>query len=187
MDRRITTAAGLALTAGLGFLAACSDYREDTTARNQQSMTTNAVPSSAEMFRAADPGIARYFDTSYAYVLFPEIGKGGVGIGAASGDGVAYRGGMVDGYVRMTQVTVGAQIGGQTYREVIFFQDQRAYDRFKQGGLNFSANASAVIVRSGAAAANDYRDGVAVFVLPIGGAMAEASLGGQSFSFTPAR
>lgn len=188
----------LASFTAFALLAGCSDYREDTRSNppmgqsrqdmsgpgagpGQGSSSMNAM----NMFTATDPSIRRFFDTAYAYAIFPEIGKGGAGIGAAHGDGYVYEQGRLVGTVEMTQVTVGAQIGGQTYREVIFFQDAAALNRFKSGGTQFAANASAVVVKSGAAATNDYRDGVAVFVLPIGGFMGEAAIGGQGFKYRP--
>lgn len=169
----------------LVLLAGCSEYREETrTAARNETMTSRA-PGTVAMFRQRDPSLGKYFDNAYAYAIFPEVAKGAAGIGAANGSGVVYQGGKVVGYTELTQVTVGAQIGGQSYREVIFFQDARAFDKFKSGRLEFAANASAVIVESGAGATNDYRDGVAVFAMPNAGAMLEAAIGGQTFTFRP--
>ncbi|MBX9640535.1 MAG: hypothetical protein K2X97_12620 [Mycobacteriaceae bacterium] len=180
MIRTIAMTSLFALIASVG---GCSDYREDTRSTVRNETITSRSPGATAMFRQGDPTISKFFDSAYAYAVFPEISKGAAGIGAANGSGVVYQGSAIAGFSEMTQITVGAQIGGQTYRMVVFFQDARAFDRFKSGNLEFSANASAVIVKSGAAAANDYRDGIAVYVQPIAGAMAEAAIGGQRFTF----
>ena len=48
------------------------------------------------------------------------------------------------GAAERTQVTIGAQLGGQGYSEIVFFKDQAALDDFKRNNLEFAANASAV-------------------------------------------
>jgi lipid-binding SYLF domain-containing protein len=132
---------------------------------------------------AKDPGLRDVIDKAYANAVFPKIGKGGVIVGGAYGRGVVHEQGMMIGYADMTQASVGAQLGGQTYSEIISFENKEALERFKQNKLALSANLSAVIVESGAAKAARYTDGVAVFVMPRAGAMAEASVGGQKFTF----
>jgi lipid-binding SYLF domain-containing protein len=125
------------------------------------------------------------FDNSYGYVIFPNIGKGAIGVGGAAGNGIVFEHGNAVGSAKMKQVTVGFQLGGQVYREVIFFQDKTALDRFKGGNFEFSAQASAVAVKTGASANVKYRDGVMVFSQEKKGLMYEASIGGQKFGYTP--
>ena len=107
------------------------------------------------------------------------------GIGGASGDGTVFQGGESIGSSSMSQVTIGLQLGGQTYREAIFFKDKAALDSFKQGNYEMAAEASAVAVKSGAAKNAGYERGVAIFTMAKGGLMFEASIGGQKFSFEP--
>ena len=97
--------------------------------------------------------------------------------------GIVYEQGAAIGYADLTQASIGAQLGGQTYSEVIAFENKQALDNFKQNKLELSANLSAVIVESGKAKAAKYENGVAIFVMPRAGAMAEASVGGQKFTF----
>ncbi len=104
-------------------------------------------------------------------------------VGGGYGRGIVYEQGAMIGYADITQATVGAQIGGQTFSELLVFQSKEALDRFRQNKLEFSANASAVIMKKGAAKAARFENGVAIFVEPRAGAMAEASVGGQKFTF----
>ena len=122
---------------------------------------------------------------AYAYAIFPEVGKGGFIVGASHGDAEVYEQGKLIGRAKMTQTTVGAQVGGQTYAEVILFENKEALERFKTSRFEGSTAATAIGGTKGAAAACKYKDGVAVMVLPLKGAMAEAAGGGQKFAFEP--
>ncbi|MGD2118288.1 MAG: YSC84-related protein [Chromatiales bacterium] len=134
-------------------------------------------------FKNNDPSLKSFFNQASGYVVFPTVGKGGIGIGGAYGEGVVYAGGQVIGYSSLKQVTIGFQLGGQAYSELIFFKDKATLDRFKSEKVEFDAQLSAVAATAGAAANADYSSGVAVFTLTKGGLMYEASVGGQHFSF----
>ncbi|MFC3881948.1 YSC84-related protein [Algoriphagus namhaensis] len=134
-------------------------------------------------FLEDDPTMSSFFNSAYGYVILPNVGKGGLGVGGASGNGVAYEKGTMIGFARMTQVTIGFQAGGQKYSEVVFFEDKEAFDRFKENKVEMSAQVSAVAAASGVSANAKYVDGVAVFTRTIGGLMYEASVGGQQFKF----
>ena len=146
----------------------------------QMEMATEAIAS----FKSADPGLETYFKQAYGYAVFPSVGKGGFVFAGAFGRGIVYERGEPVGRTTLKQATFGLQIGGQSFREIIFFKDKAALDRFKTGTSEFSAQASAVVAREGAAATTSYdSSGVAVFVQIKGGAMLEASIGGQKFDY----
>ena len=142
-----------------------------------------------------------FFNNAYGYAVFPNIGKGGIGIGGSYGEGKVYMRGNPTGKVKMGQVTIGFQLGGQVFSQIIFLQDKRAFDEFTSGSFEFAAQASAVALTlgtsaqagtsgTGAAAGSQqapahYVSGYAVFTLAKGGLMYEASIGGQKFSYTP--
>jgi hypothetical protein len=149
-----------------------------------------------------------FFAKSYGYAVFPTVGKGGIGIGGAYGKGRVYAAGNYVGDTSMTQVSIGLQLGGQAYSQIIFFEDQRAYDEFTSGNFEFGAQASAVAITAAASAeatttgtsagasggkhdattttaGTEYHKGMAVFTVAKGGLMYEASIGGQKFSYTP--
>ena len=135
-------------------------------------------------FVKSDHLMQSLFENAYAYVIFPNIGKGGIGIGGAAGNGIVFQNGTPIGSAKMKQVSFGFQFGGQTYREVIFFENEEALDRFKQNNFEFAAQASAVAVNKGASANVKYRDGVMVFTQEKKGLMYEASIGGQKFDYS---
>ena len=136
-------------------------------------------------FLKEDPGMSKFFEGSHGYLIFPNVGKGGLGLGAAAGNGVAFENGAMIGYAKLSQVSVGFQAGGQAYREVVFFETSDQMDRFKKNKIEFSAQVSAVAAASGASANAKYVEGVAVFTMAKGGLMYEASVGGQRFKFNP--
>ena len=136
-------------------------------------------------FKKTDPGIDTFFSKAHGYVVFPEITKGAIGVGGAAGDGTVFERGTAIGSSSMTQVTIGLQLGGQTYSEVILFKDKEALDNFKRGKYELAAGASAIALKEGASKTADYNNGVAIFTMGTGGLMFEASIGGQKFSFEP--
>jgi lipid-binding SYLF domain-containing protein len=117
------------------------------------------------------------------YAVFPKVGKGAVGIGGAYGKGVLYEGGAITGYCDLSQASIGLQLGGQAYTEIIAFETPGALARFKTGNFAFGAQATAVALKSGAGANAKYADGVAVFTMNEAGLMYEAAIGGQKFSY----
>jgi lipid-binding SYLF domain-containing protein len=134
-------------------------------------------------FVEADWRMEDRFKEAYGYVIFPNVGKGGLGVGGAAGNGIVYQGGQEIGAAKLSQLSIGFQAGGQAYREIIFFEDKEALDRFMGNNFEFSAQASAVAVTAGASAKADYEGGVMVFTMQKGGLMYEASIGGQKFKF----
>ncbi|MBS9464312.1 lipid-binding SYLF domain-containing protein [Flagellimonas sp. 389] len=131
----------------------------------------------------ADSGLNTFFNNSAGYVIFPNVGKGGLIVGGASGNGVLYENGIAVGTAGLKKLNIGLQAGGQSIIEVIFFETEGDIKTFKEEDFSFAAEASAVAVKSGIAVNAKYKDGVAVFALPKAGLMANASVGGQKFSY----
>ncbi len=138
-----------------------------------------------ELFKKTDSKIQRLFDTATGYAVFGTVTKGAIGIGGAHGNGEVFEKGKLIGTASLTQVTVGLQLGGQEYSEVIFFENQEALNSFKSSKFAMSAQLSAVAAAEGASADAKYRQGVLVFTITKGGLMFEASVGGQKFKFKP--
>ncbi|MGF1693790.1 YSC84-related protein [Photobacterium kagoshimensis] len=155
---------------------------------------------SLEHFQQA-PQTQPFFESAYGYAIFPSIGKGGFWVGGAYGTGTVYQGQTITGFAKLYQVSVGLQFGGQSYSQIMFFQDQRSYERFVSGSFELDAQASAVALTEGAQARAgttgvgagsgknfveaNYTNGMAIFTYAKGGMMIEASLAGQKFSYEP--
>jgi lipid-binding SYLF domain-containing protein len=131
------------------------------------------------------PKLLSYKDKSYGYAVFPRITKGAVGIGGAGGKGIVFKNDKPTGQSTMSQASIGFQLGGQQYVEVIFFENKKAYDKFTNKKVKFSGQASAVAIKPGASVDIAFKNGMAVFTQTKGGLMYEASIGGQHFSFKP--
>jgi hypothetical protein len=136
--------------------------------------------------QAKDPGLKRLLEKAYGYAVFPAVGKANLVVGGAFGRGEVFEKGKKIGYATISLLTIGVQIGGDTFDEVVVFESKEALERFKRGKTAFSANASAVLVKAGAASAKDFEKGAAVYVYPHGGMMLELGIGGQRFRFKPA-
>jgi len=157
-----------------------------------------------DVFKKSDT-VKPFFENCYGYAVFPTIGKGGIGIGGAYGTGRVYAKGTPTGTAKLFKGTIGFQLGGQAFSQMIFFEDQRAFEEFTSGNFEFDAAASAVAITAGVQAKagtegatagasagpatgkqvkTSYRKGMAVFVQAKGGLMYEAAIGGQKFSYT---
>lgn len=167
-------------------MAASADEYDDTVALFKNAGESNA-----------------FFGKSYAYVVFPTVGKGGLGVGAAHGSGRAFVAGKHVGDVKMNQLSVGLQAGGQAFSQIVFLQDKRAFDEFTNGNFEFDATIQAVAItasatatagtagaaagaaggKKDAATAGNYHKGMAVFTVAKGGLMYQAAVGGQKFKY----
>jgi lipid-binding SYLF domain-containing protein len=169
-------------------------------------LSSNAIASEAsstvKQFKKS-PQVAKFFKSAYGYAVFPTVAKGGIGLGGSYGEGEVFKHGKKTGSTSLTQITIGFQLGGQAFSEIIFFKDKATYDSFTKGNFEFSAQASAVAITVGANAKTSttgtsagasagsenneqrgfYQNGMATFTLTKGGLMYEAALGGQKFSF----
>jgi lipid-binding SYLF domain-containing protein len=168
--RNLSIVAGLATCLAIPVAA-----HADTTVQEAELAKTAMV--------AADPGQNTFLDHSAGYAVFPNVAKGGLVVGGAGGSGIVYEKGKAVGTTTLSQVTIGAQVGGQAYYEIIYFETAEALAAFKKGEWTMAAQVSAVAITAGASANAKYKEGVAVFTLTKGGAMAEASIGGQKFSY----
>ena len=165
-----------------GLMVSCST---GSVTKEEGDALSKQAQASRQEWNKVDPQFEAFAKKGYGYAFFPEITKGGFVVGGARGQGVVYEKGQHIGYADLTQMSVGFQAGLQDYSQLIVFENQPAMDRFKRNEIDFGANASAVIADKGAAMGAQFVDGVAVFVRPLGGAMAEASLGGQQITYLP--
>lgn len=146
---------------------------------------TQDVKDTIQLFTKDDPGLEKFFKQSHGYAVFPRVTKGAIGVGGAHGKGQVFEKGKLIGTATLSQATIGFQLGGQVYAEVIFFEDAKAMTGFKESKFALSAQASAVAAAAGVSKDAKYQLGVAIFTTTRGGLMYEASVGGQKFKFKP--
>lgn len=170
-----TTAAGIGMTG-------CRATPE--TAGEKKALMNESEAALQRMY-SWGPDLKAFVDAAHGYAIFPSVGKAGLVVGASYGRGEVYRGGEMIGYADITQGTIGAQVGAQEFSELIVFETEAAMKRFIDDAFDVTANASAVILKEGAGATWNYDNGVVIIVMPVSGAMAEASVGGQKFDYTP--
>jgi len=189
--KKVTWISLLAIALSVPFVAGAAEVKDDSSA--------------ISVFKSA-PTVQPFFKNAYGYAVFPTVGSAAFIVGGAYGEGQVYRGGKVTGTVKLVHASIGWQLGGKAYSEIVFFQDKRAYDTFTAGEFAFDAKASAVAITAGAQAQAStagssasatagpktgaqseakYNNGMATFVHSKGGLMGSLALGGQKFTFTP--
>jgi len=151
----------------------------------KQSKKPADVKATLKRLEAKDPGLKQFLEDAYGYAVFPSVGKAALVIGGSYGHGEVFERGELIGHATIGQTTIGVQVGGDTFSEVIAFENKQSLDRFKQNKVRFAASASAVLVKAGAAGTANYEKGVAVFAYPSGGMLLELAIGGQKFKFKP--
>lgn len=164
------------------FMAGCTAVPKTS---EEKAVLDAEVQEAMSAFRAKDPSIERFFDRSYGYAVLPKIFRGGFWVGGSHGRGEVFEHNYLLGYCNMSQATIGFTFGGQFFREIIFFETKADLQKFQTKEYAFSAEVSAVALTAGAAGKADYRNGMAVFVMPEKGLMVDASVGGQKFNFVP--
>jgi len=170
---------GLLVAANVG----CTTAPQSASGRSDLEAKAKAT---VAQFKESDPSLSEtFFKNAKGYAVFPTVGKGAVGVGGAYGKGVLFEDDTIVGYCDLTQGSIGFQLGGQAYSEIVFFENEQVLKSFKAGTVEFAAQASAVAAAAGAGANAKYENGVAVFTLSEKGLMYEASIGGQGFDYVP--
>ena len=171
-------------TIGIAFSAAVMAFIPCVHAADTDELALRAQQT-VSLFQQKYPGWAASFQSSAGYAVFPTVSEGALGVGVARGKGLVYRHGQVIGQATLTKASVGAQIGGESYSEMIFFETRRVLHDFQAGNYELSASASAVAAYEGAGRAINFNQGVAVVIFDRTGALAKAAIGGQKFGYQP--
>ena len=165
-------------------LTMTSQFSMAQTGESTAEFTQESKEALAKMIKKS-PSLQPYYDQSYGYAIFPEVTKVGVSLGVAAGKGIVFKNHLAISMSKLKQLTFGLQFGAQKYSEVIFFQNEKAFEQFMNKKLKLNGQASAVAIKKGASADLSYSYGVAVFTQAKGGLMFEASIGGQHFANQP--
>jgi len=175
-----TTASIVLFAAGCAIFAGCATA--PSTRAERQSLRQSAEATLGEMI-ARDPAIRDVTQGAVAYAVFPAIGKGGVLIGGAYGKGILYEAGVATGYVSLEQASLGAQLGGQSFSEVLVLRTADDVDALKAGRYTVGGNAGVVVLGAEAEAHTTFAPNASVFVLSRGGLMVDASINGQQLKY----
>lgn len=162
--------------------AACATAPRTSAERRDLDASAQAT---LQTMRTKDPGLNALLASADGYAVFPDIGKAGMVAGGAYGRGILYERGRKVGYVELNQGSIGAQLGAQTFAELIVFGSKLEVDKVKAGNFSLGANASAIALTTGASAAARFTEGVVVFTMPRGGLMAELTVSGQQLNYSP--
>lgn len=169
---------------------------------NSSSTWAEEYADTKQMFESA--GVSDMFNSAYGYALFPTIGKGGIVVGGAYGKGRVYKQGEYIGDSAMSQISLGFQLGGVGFSQVVFFEDDRALAEFTNENFEFGVKMQAVVLTASAEASGNtagnsatasggknnakienygYNKGMAIFTITKGGLMYEVSVAGQKFNY----
>jgi len=172
----------IGLLAAFGLMVGCASAPKAVSERQQ--LDQDARQSLAQM-QQRDSSLRPLLDQATGYIIFPRVKAGGFIVGAGAGKGVVFKGGEPIGYAQLSKAEVGAVAGGQEYAELVVVKDPQTFEKMRNGNFDFGAQASAVIIHSGAADTTSFgANGIAVYVQPRGGAMLNLSLTGQRIKFT---
>ena len=163
-------------------LAACS--AQPVKEQDLSETEVSNVQSAVVLFKQKEK-LAPFFDNAVAYAVYPSAGRLGAGFGAAYASGLVFQGAKIIGITTMTQVNVGFNVGGQLYRQIVFFKTPEVLEHFKKGNLEMGGQANAALITLGAGATPGYLSDVAIFTELRGGLLIEVSIGGHYYSFSP--
>jgi lipid-binding SYLF domain-containing protein len=172
----------VAVVTGLVTVSGCATA---PTGAEDKAALSREVTTALAKAKVQDPSLPAFLAKAYGYAVFPTVGKGAAGVGGAYGKGEVFERGRKIGYCDLSQATIGLALGGQTFTEIIAFENKAALDDFKTGSLKLAAQATAVALKAGTSTTAKYTDGVSVLTASPEGLMAEAAIGGQTFSFQP--
>ena len=168
--------------AAFALIAGCNSSPKTA---EEKTMAHDEATTALNKFTMNDPSLQGILDSAAGYAVFPAVGKGGLIVGGAHGQGTVYQNGQVIGYATISQASIGLQAGGEQFAELIVFKTPEALAQFKNNEMTFTADAAANASDKGAAAGAKFEKGVATFVKAEKGLMASAAIGGQKFNFTP--
>lgn len=132
------------------------------------------------------PEVKKVLKEAAGFAVVPEIGQASLVVGGAYGLGEVFEHEKVVGYAAIVQLTIGIQLGGTTFHELVVFHDEGSLKRFKLGKYAFAADAGVAIVKAGALASKGFGESSSIILFDEGGMLLDLAIGGQKFIFRPA-
>ena len=182
MNRWFEVLAGLSLILLAAPIAGCGviPQRGETATQAELAAAEAAL---AEV--ASDERLEPFFSQAEIVAVYPNGFRGGFGFGGAIGHGLVFQRGQVIGRSSMYQISVGANVGGQFYRQVLFFRSQAAFERVMADVMEFAGQANLAVAQLGGAATPSFNTEVAMFTQLRGGLLLEGSVGAHRYTFRP--
>lgn len=171
----------LTLVAILEMAGTIAAFADDLTASANQTIAS---------FKQRCPAMVSLFNNSAGYAVFPSVGRGGLVVGGEHGNGVVYQNYQNSnpcqpiGRASVGAASIGAQIGGETFTEVIFFQTPEALQQFKEGKSMPVAKANIVVVNAGKQlTVQPQQCGTSAYVMNKNGLMLQATVGAERMKY----
>jgi lipid-binding SYLF domain-containing protein len=152
------------------------------TRAERESLQTSARATLDEMI-ARNPAIQETIRNVPGYAVFPSIGKGGVLVGGAHGQGILYERGVPTGFVSVEQASIGAQLGGQTFAQLLVLRTPQEVAAVRAGRFTAGADLGVVVLSQSASTQTNFNPNASIFVLPRGGLMVDISVSGQRIKY----
>lgn len=143
------------------------------------------VQAALRRMKEEDSRLEEELDQAHGYAVFPAVGSAAAVLGVSYGRGEVFEEGKLIGYSGIVQLTVGTQLGGQAFDQIVVFDDQDALEQFKAGKTSFAAGAGSALVKAGALTSRAPPP-TRAFYYSSGGFMLTACIGGQKYIFRPA-
>lgn len=139
-----------------------------------------------QVFKEDISGAEIFLNQAAGYLVFPRVIKGGVGVGAETGEGVLRVGSSTVAYYRTTSGSIGLQLGVQAKSIVIAFLTREALDKFRNSnGWKVGVDGSVALIDLGGGKTIDsdnVRDPVVGFIFGSKGLMYNLTLEGSKFT-----
>ncbi len=144
------------------------------------------VMATLELLKQKHPEAKKVLKEATGFAVIPSIGRASLVLGGAYGLGEVFEAEKVIGYAAIVELTIGVQVGGTTFHEIVVFHDKGSLDRFKAGKYAFAADAGVEIVKAGAQAGHGFGASSSIYILSDGGMLLDLAIGGQKFIFRQA-
>jgi hypothetical protein len=108
------------------------------------------VLSALKQLQQKHPEIKKVLSESVGYAVVPEIGRASLVLGGAYGLGEVFVHDQVIGYAAIVELTIGVQVSGTTFHELVVFHDEGSLKTFKSGKFALAAGAAVELVKAGA-------------------------------------
>jgi len=143
------------------------------------------VIAAMNILQEKQPSVKELLQKSYGFAVIPSIGNASLVLGGDYGVGEVFVKDHVIGYAGIGKVTLGVQLGGTNFHQMIVFNNEENWKQFKAGKYSFAADAGVAIVKAGAQASKGFGAGTVAFVFNEGGMLLDLDIGIQKFVFKP--